>query len=93
MKKHTLLKKEALHVMINLAEVFHGIIVAIRIKLRQLSTQFYLLKSFLSDNRNATCLKRIEKLYLDHANDLMKDSDPIIVLQTSQLKDLLKRGA
>ncbi|XP_065211361.1 proteasome adapter and scaffold protein ECM29 [Planococcus citri] len=66
LKKHTLLKKEALHVMINLMEQFN-------------------------ESGNRACLKRIVDLFTDHVNDLTKDPDPIISLQTSQLKELLKR--
>ncbi|XKL61608.1 hypothetical protein PGB90_001441 [Kerria lacca] len=67
LKKHTLLKKEALHIMINLVEQ-------------------------CSEMSNEYCLQRIITIYKDHINELSKDADPIIVMQTSQLKDLLKRN-
>lgn len=41
---------------------------------------------------NEYCLQRIITIYKDHINELSKDADPIIVMQTSQLKDLLKRN-
>lgn len=89
-KKHSLLKKESLHVMINLVEQCSGnFLIAQLIVIRANWLKFCL----FSEYSNQQGLQRITNVYKDHMNDLSKDADPIIALQTSQLKELLKNSA